>query len=293
MIMNQLLSYVSYRGSGTMAEFFATCRSLGMEQPWSGLRNLSDLGHMEYTWLEPSGWAVAPPVLAPLPVPTPTAVLCGGRSAELVHQLRRSGLTLDTRPQALGPDIWVIRAPHQDALRGLASAVGLACAPEPPAWTLARCLSPLDEYILESSPPVPFPTTYSPHWFDPSTGQFSLETMVNRDGLWRYQDRPRGGRTRYLLRQSHQILQVSDPDAVRLQLRTPGQTFASYDLGTQSVLWRRWHPLPRLYARALVLCSGLLPLVESDSLRYVGVPQALAMLVFGRLGLSAKEVLVA
>lgn len=274
-----------------MASFASACRTLALDMAWSRLRVLSDLGHVDYSWLEPAGWSCSPAVLAFLPGEDPLAVACGQRSPEMMDLLVSRGLDVDVRPQWDGPDVWLVRGRSSEEISGAALELRCICPEEPPAILLAKGLPPLESYIEATSRETQLPFVSTQDQWDPIRNEFMSRPGWNGNGLWRYEDQTRGGRLTYLWLNGGQAFRVGDQDAIKLLLRPVGERVASYQCRDRTFLWNRAVPLPTLYARTLSLCSGYLPVSEGvDWLAFNNVPPLVAAVVCKRLSLSRKEV---
>jgi hypothetical protein len=201
------------------------------------------------------------------------------------------GLEVETRPMQDGPDLWLVQGRSRPEIVSVASAIHLPCPEEPPALSLANALPPLETYVQATTHETQIPFVSTQAQWDQERADFVPRSGWSGSGLWRYEDQLRGGRRTYLWLTEDRVFQVGDQDAIKLLLRPVGDTVASYQSRTRRLLWRKAVPLPTLYARALSLCSGFLPVTEGkDWLAFDNVSQMVAALVCSRLALSRKEV---
>lgn len=276
-----------------MADFASACRMLGIERPWGQLKALSELGHVEYSWLGDAGWSCAPPVLALLPGEESIAVACGARAEEMTEALRGEGLTVEPHSQPDGPAVLLVRDSSRSRLRKRANSTGVLCPDEAPAWSLAKVLPPLEQYMKTQLQEIPYPSATAPALWSAEQEHFISRSALNGNGVWQYEDPIRGRRKGYLYIEHGQAWRIGDLDAALLHGRTHNRAFVEYEDKSHRLLWSRKKPLPALYSRALILCSGHLPQKSTEWLEYRNVPPTIAALVLDRLAILREEVVSA
>jgi len=268
---NRLLYWCSCVGSGDLARLVAVVKSLGTLPEgagiWSLLRRMIVLGHLEVARTS-SGWrwSIAPPVRI-TPASGGPAFSAGRR---LPSDLNAEGVVSES--QKLGPDI-------------------TSCPAWEGAYSARRIidrLPKLDDFIASASAwnETDF-TAYIIKRIDddkyiiaPEADPFGVH-LFERDGrlTWAWFDKTRN---RWI---------VSDPLTISfLHRATAGLAIAALDEEDSLIIpWSDRWPIP--YERAMVLCSGKLPLVICDNnnnllLKYKGIPRELATQVAGNLGVQ-------
>jgi hypothetical protein len=264
---DELLEWISFRQTGRIGDFQVD----GHERTRGIISsNLSALGHIES--LQNSGWRVAPPTLACIPSAVSSAfsgVLCGARTLGLLSKLgnacRHNGATIQVDAQSAGPKRILISALSIDVLADVAAQAGilfqrdagytlLACLPSISAWPRQSCKLPGGKVGL-----VKRFSGREARWL-PATLD---DAHSSAKGFYRIQ---------------------RDWDWVNI-LKLGQSEYASIDERAGRLLTAakhrhaRWTPddrkfslpgtlLPPAYiARALVLCSGLLPSFDKTNSR--------------------------
>src|SRR5436309_2993325 len=123
MDFNQLLLYVSEKGSGTWRDFKLACEWLRSreedppEAPPIAARILSALGHAEFEWGEEITWCAGPPVITMLPRSGGRALLAGARTRYLLKELdnraEEHDVWVETCAQAGAPDAIYVATDHE------------------------------------------------------------------------------------------------------------------------------------------------------------------------------------
>jgi len=258
-----LLEWISFRRTGRMDDLPAERRGITSS-------NLSALGHIEV--IGGSAWRVAPPTLACIPGDASigfSAVLCGARTAGVVHKLhaacKNNGATVQNTAQDAGPSRILVSAPSIDALAKVAAYAGilfqpnagytlLACLPSVGAWPRRPCEMP-DGKIGT----VKRFSGREARWM-PAT----LETVrTSAKGFFRVQ---RDWDWVSILKLGAMDCAYIDDRAGRLitaaKRRHASWTADSHKLSVPGTLFP-----PAYIARALVLCSGPLPDFDKGSAR--------------------------
>lgn len=229
---------------------------------WLGHCDVSGQGSAERIY-------AAPPMLARLPVAgAGKAVLCGARSPrageELAEVCRRLGCRLRVESQSRGaegryvPCRIGIEAESPEALAAAAREAGVACPEAPPAGGLAEFSGTLHEYLL-SRPPLRAPELDWPRRdYDVGALQFCPEGGEKVPRLCAY-DNPHRPERLHRLWQGGAYREVERDWGRYAMLRVAGVDVLSYDPRRFVLLVPAGAPLPRLLARACVLCSGYAP----------------------------------
>jgi len=229
---------------------------------------LENLAHVEFdTRPQRMIVAVTSPAIAVLPgLGLTPGVLVGARSPAGIDRLsgaaKRAGITWEVRSQhgdsKFYPTCISLIAETINDLTAFAASERLDCAEIPPAWSILHFAGSLDDYI---GPLLPEDLT-SLNWdredFDPDSLFFRKTLRQDTAVLSRYTHPAR--RTRlHVLRQAGATTRV-DADWGRFALmRTLSHDVLLYDPQAFALAVPITMPLPRLLARSLCLCSGLLP----------------------------------
>ena len=287
MSANDLLIWMSARVEGSWPQFRSAVEGLHVDEDASDSSEagedatssdlplyqavrlgLERLAHIEFTSVASDRrWRVVPPTLAITRFADEcVGILCGARSPGLHTSLLQlsANVSVDWQPAPGMPDRIRLVSRDIDLLHCAAQDLGLHAQPSAPAALLAA-IPPVDD------PRSRFPSE------PPSTPGWTIHQFSTTDLRWRGAERERAlsasfGLFRFQWR--YQRLHF---------LRWRGRTFqVPVQMGKYVVLWRRrirrlvWHdrsravlsvPVacrpPLLIERALVLCSGQLPRVDS------------------------------
>lgn len=303
MIGDLLLMWMSETGSGNVSDFRSRAawlaRTENLNLPdystkrW--LRDASSLGHCEVDWRR-GIWAVAPPVIARLPLADGLAVLVGSRRRPLLRGIRQADIYVE-RAKRHGSDREIpapttILIPFEDAgeLELYASTLG------------ARYVGCAAAEIAESVPSnEPFPLTAPPAYSSTLERLIAVSpqnwnavpTRIAHplEGLYREQV---NGRWRYALRRSEEWYSCDLSSGMFAELARKGENVFRWkpehasrcSVGTVSI--NGAVPLPPLHARSLVLCSGFPPrfvtAAETVTAIYDNVPHEIAVRISASLG---------
>lgn len=243
---------------------------------WRCASLLDALGHCDFTFSDGSGWLViAPPVLVALPLPgLSRAVLCGARSPETASALAgyaesfKGAVKVSVSSQQAiryyAPARVEIEAEDADDMARFAEAAGVAFARVPAAWSIVLLAGGLDGYLARLSWSRDPEIGWQRQDFDPKSIMFGLPGTSDAR-LSRYQDPIRGTWVYRLVREGESA--PVDPSWGRFAvLDWNGKGILNYDPGRGCLRVPATSPLPRLIARALVLCSGRAPELVTDPL---------------------------
>lgn len=266
------------------------------------LRGFDSLGHCEVI-SDSDGLriVISPSSLVRLPTSVSMAVLCGSRSPETIDAVRtaamKSQVVVETmaHPGDLSPLLpqrVVLRAPADPNLSDFAESLGITFTATPTAHALACMSATLDQIAgsleWKTAPELQWPSAD----FDPEHNRFTRPQHSRMPfRLTRYLD-PVKNIFRYYMWNSDECAAI-DPDWGRyLALQKSGFGVLYFDSMRHLLTMPRWLPLPRLLARAVVLCSGSSPrtLMRSsareatDFAVYELVPNSIAELVAAKVG---------
>lgn len=301
MIGDLLLEWMSETGSGDVRRLREHLQWVARsEGPSDGrrvtgrwLRDISNLGHAEIDW-HSGRWSIAPPSISLLPDSDCRAVLSGARRAGLVAAAREGDLGLDEIPQAASgsdlaaPTALLVTYGSQSSLRAFATTLGATYSGSAPVRLAARI--PAIRPGEQAAPPPKGSATlqFLESSEDQSYGVAPPDEASRPDGLYKLEIQ---GRAAHLYRTEGTWYHVDMAVGMFLELARRGESVVRWrrvrggrrDLGTVFVDWGA--PLPPLHARALVLCSGLVPRFGSAgrTAAYENVPLAVARLIAGSL----------
>jgi hypothetical protein len=268
-------------------------------------RALDALGHVEVDFGPNTRLYAARPTLSLLPRSgLPAAVLSGARSPNTIDllsaHLEKSGgkLQLEVRNQRdeskrFPARVTLVGECGED-LACLAQEADLAFEMVPAAWTVLNFAGSLTDYLSGCDWLHTDKLTWEEHQFDVERLRFSSAPSAGDLQLIRYTHPSRQYPVHYLWR-GVEAVRV-DPDWGRFAiLKETHRNVLHYDRSTNAVLLPATVPLPKLLARALCLCSGLVPTavsgsavedspVTAPSFRvYASVPPEFAKMVAGKL----------
>jgi hypothetical protein len=293
--MNQLLLWMSARRSGSEQSLRAKVAEL---EPF-GLRagtgyrqaewDLSRLGHAEFGAAAGGpGWRVAPPVLAAGDYEEPCrAVLCGARTPRMVEALAAHAApgAVGVQAQRWAPDLVSVSARDPAELASLAAKAGFAlqwnaataillAATPPRTACLDRIAMPIGGWAVSR-----FSKTQLA-WVDSSVGEASSVA----GGLFRF--RAERQPTAYVLVERHEPY-ACDPAGAKYRILHRARRRnrpMSYDAASQELAVRATCRPPALVERALVVCSGGLPVFREGRIIYGRVDRGIAAAAAALLG---------
>lgn len=255
--------------------------------PQVALRAISALGHCEIDTRDGRLQVlVAPPFLARLPrAGFPVAVLCGARAPQTVAEVTEAASKLSAKVdvrRVLGPSLWpaavLVQAEKTEILGAIAERLGIGFGECPSSWSLLSSSITIHK-ILENLEwkSVP-PLDWKREAFDPGRPAFRKGDSPDQGlCLVRYRN-PVSRDYLFRLEKSGQTARIH-PDWGRYAiLCSAGVQPAAYDSASGRAYFPSAAPLPRLLARALVLCSGKPPVAEENESRILGIPSEARLL---------------
>lgn len=259
----------------------------GLPQYWVLRLNLQRLGHAEFAaGAGGRDWRVTPPVLAVTKHPNGVnAVLVGARSDNLLRRLADSGddVRVERESCVSCPDLIRVQSPDEDALLRLVERAVLRIQREAPTAILLS-LPPVDDPGIQQFSEIPIGVDWKIERFSATTLGWASST---RDDIHSCVL----GLFRFTLRYQRRVLLCIHgvPYAMPAQvgkyvvLRRRRRWVLRYDSAHQRLSLPASCRPPFLVERALILCSGALPLLEpkrgsAGILHYCGVPRAVAQL---------------
>jgi hypothetical protein len=293
--MNELLLWMSARRSGSEQSFRAKIAELQPAGHRAGALyrqakwDFSKLGHAEFgAAADGAGWRVAPPTLAAGDYQEPCrAILCGARTPRMLEALAVHGPqgSVGVQAQHTAPDLVSVSARSPDELAALATKSGfplqwnaataiLLTAVPPAAARLERIAMPIGGWTVSR-----FSKTQLA-WVDCS----ARDASILAGGLFRF--RAERQPNKYVLVE-HREPFACDPLSAkyRIILRSRRRNRPmSYDAGSQTLAIRASCRPPALVERALVICSGTLPVFREGRILYGRVDRRTAAAVATFLG---------
>jgi hypothetical protein len=281
---DRLLTWASELGGADWGRWRGVCRYLALE-PTTAACALSDLGHVEFDWVD-NRFAAAAPAAILLPRSSGSALLTGARSIDLERQLeeRAQDFSHDVylHPpigQENGPSTWLCEGDLDD-LPGFCADLQIQFQVQSGRHLVAS----LPAATLEAAAMRERPLDRLPRkWFDPHVRQFKRIGDQARDGLWSVDEERR---------KAHFVHR--DGAWYRLSIREygpylawPQETFLHYSTSQTALLVDTEAPLPPLLARALTLQSGRLPR-RGRQIHYLNVDRPLAEAVAGSLATNLE-----
>lgn len=303
MSANALLLWMSTRGQGSWQQFRAAVEEFRVNDGgltggdgedtsdpyalplYQELRlNLQRLGHAEFfTKTAGADWRVTPPSLAVIQRANGwLGIVAGARSPKLLQRVNAavSPEQLQTLVLPASPDQILVTAKDEETLITIAGRVGLLIQSNAPA-VLLTCLPPIDSPSVRHSFDLPFGT------------EWKIERFSEEDLRWRLATREDavstlGGLFRFALRHQRYVLlcsrgesfQVSSQVGKFIVLRRCRRRVIRYDVRTQRLSIPASCRPPFLIERALILCSGSLPLYQTvagrSTLEYCQIPESIA-----------------
>lgn len=293
---DQLLTWVSVMGSGSLAQLRAATLTLGLSTPADGtariLRRLRLLGHLE-TSADGKRWSAAPAAIVASGADPDRFFLAGARDQALLNAIRQYG-ELEQTPMADG------NAPsHACFIPGDPRMVETVprlrpLAAGPAAERLAAALPGLDGWVSTLQRVVGIrPEQYDLRRYDGV--EFQDVASPTASGLHQFHDRTNTlsgptGDPRFTL-----YFDAGDAAWYRgdwyglrflAESRRRGTTAVRYDPATRDLAVLRDLRWPEIYERAAVLASGRLPRMNATHLVYPDVSPALIASLAERLHLD-------
>ena len=273
-----ILEWCSLKGTGTRGSFERACRSvLGeSERPSQLLHELELSGHVEVDWVDRGRWWVAPTVLSFVEGSGGNAVLLGARSPETMSVLKRLDATGDIQALTVVPQ--GDRSPAAIFV-GVSSTAELAAAGraiDATAKTTVR-LEYKDALVSLETAVAAGASEYTSSGIQAkrlNVTSLRFEPCEVRFGHWApgcYEQMSYGMR-RYLYVDDQGVLHnVERWIAVHAEINRAKDLYSgvpnplSWSPKSQSLFCDARAQLPTMWARAAVMCTGLLPIRHVDS----------------------------
>lgn len=301
MIGNDLLRWMSARGSGSWAQFRAAVDRLAREiadgddggdrddldvsklSLHQQLRlNFERLGFAEFFAADDEEWRVAPAVLVTGQFGVRQAgLLCGARSDDLLRRIQLAAPhVIRVEPQENCPDSMFIETEVPVLLTQIAASAGLISQAEAPTSILSA-IPALGTNLLGSPVEPPLGKDWGFERFRERDLRWETATRGEMErashGLFRLRFRHR---TEFLLRWASRTFRAKPQEAKFLLLRRVRKHVLAYDRQSATLTLPAICRPPLLIDRALLLCNGRLASFEVRegvaSLVYQNIPPAVA-----------------
>ncbi|MBZ5687401.1 MAG: hypothetical protein LAP86_20475 [Acidobacteriia bacterium] len=303
MTPNELLVWISGRQEGSWAQFRGAVEALELDRAGDDTEdgslplhqrvrfNLERLGHVEFDAAGcEDGWRVVPPVLAISGYGGEArGVLCGARTPKLLEKIEReaNGLTFERMPEEDSPDILRVHAREAEALAELAQRAGIAWQVDAPTALLSY-LPRADS--LRGWKPERMPAAGK----DWDVKQFVIAGKRMKWSAVTLQEANAPGATglfcftrfqipQYFLREGAETVRLPGAIAKYRILSQHRRRVLKYKRNEQQITVPAIFRPPVLTERALVLCSGFLPSVNTARgrpwLTYKDVPEDVAGMI--------------
>ncbi|MFY9584173.1 MAG: hypothetical protein WAR21_06765 [Candidatus Acidiferrales bacterium] len=300
MNVNDFLLWLSAKGSGTWSRYRGTIDEMvATDEPngegddiddVSGIEdlpvhhrirlNLERLGHVEFFRREfPNGWRVVPPTLSCRTYHNAAVgILCGARTDQLLARIKdaTADLRINVTSQLECPDRIEIIASEQQQLKQLTHDCGLYFQPEAARMLLAA-IPPVDDWQLRAPAEFPFGDDWEVTRFSAQRLEWIATTPSGARsasfGLFRFQ---MGYQPQYYLQFRGRAYKISVQVGKYIVLRKARRRVISHDTVHQIFAVPVSCRPPLLVDRALTLCEGLIPGIESARLIYQNVSKPIA-----------------
>jgi hypothetical protein len=274
-----VLEWCSVKGTGTRHSFDGACRVVLGETVKSArvLHELELCGHIEVDWVRTGRWSINPPVVSQIEGGGGNAVLIGARSQSTIStlvQLEAAGeiasLTQLTQGPA-SPTAAFIAASSSAALAAAATAIG-ATFKTTVRLEYKNALLTLEDAVSGGSSPFTSSGIQAKR-FNVSTLRF--EPIEVRFGGWKpgcYEQMSHGLRRYLFVDEEGKLHNIDRWLATHAEIRRARESGLSvavplaWSPKNESLLCDSRAQLPIMWARAAVMCNGLLPIrrVTSD-----------------------------
>lgn len=289
MRVNELILWLSARVQGSWEQFKGAVEALhlpddepdGAEVPEEDSRQgglplhlelrlmLERLGHAEFfAGGCEGGWRIAPPIWAALGAKEPpAAVLSGARTLPMLDRVRCANVgaaALHIDEDATSPTVYRLTAPSSEGLLSAAAATGIRVQFDAPRAMLCA-LSPVCR-TYEEIAELPIGRDWIVEQFDaqslrwrPSSRE---EGCTARDGLFRFR---LPYQRRHFLRRRGRSYEMEGASAKYALLRRRRRSIFRYAPASKECVVPATCRPPTLVERALILCSGRLPVFEASN----------------------------
>jgi hypothetical protein len=290
---NTLIYWMSHLGEGSWQAFSQAVMQLagpsehGDEDQFRKLVQsirfrLSETGAADFTPEKNRRWQVLPPVFASFQEEPKKAVLCGGRSPELVRRLRQlvreHGCEERLSARPLLPDHIIISGPT-DALDAIASTTSIRRSADF-AEELIESFVTIDKH-LANAPAQELMTGWTRRYFDLTSCRWTTDPLPRTvcECTSRY------NRTMTFLQVSRtKTVLLPRREAIYGAAAMSGVPIISYDAKTSLLKVPMHAPLPDACARLVCISSGNVGVLDGGSVSYGPVSPRIAKIIFASVG---------
>lgn len=281
-----LLEWMSFRNSGDVDD--VPLDLAGGTRPQRIVDDLAMLGHLEA--VDPRAWRIAPPVLAGMPhdsAEPATAVLCGARTPGVLARLGDAcldtGAEMMTAEVSNRPSVVRLIAASRQSLMAVADRAGIRLQDDA-AFALLACLPAVNHWPRTPCPMVAGRVD--------SVRQFSRSELTWVDKT--LSEATAAGSGLFRIKRdwdSVTILKSGVTDCTRIDDRAgrfivaARRRLAKWDRQTQTLSFPLQLYPPVIIARALILCTGGLPVYGDRRVHFRGVTPTVLRLALAITGL--------
>jgi hypothetical protein len=247
--------------------------------PAYAARVLATLGHIEIDW-HARKWTIAPGTLARLPFAGGHALITGSRTRtlaariELLARDEEAEVYVTRYPQPNGPCAVFIACDDEHDLEALAGDLEIRYE-HAAGERIAQLLPSIDSY-LGAARSAPLPARFGVSKLNALALRFEAVEADNSPGLYEYE--VFSGNEWRLRDADGAIYSLDRSISIYAALSRWGENVLRYmpDSLNGTLVVPRRAPLPDLHARAVALCSGLVPQRHGNTLYYLNVPRWVA-----------------
>ncbi len=291
---NKLVFWLSHLGEGTWETFRKAVEQLAEPQEkeenvlsklTKALRfRLSDLGFLDFFPQERKRWQMQPPVLASFAESPASAILCGGRSPDLIDGLKSAAeltqCTVHSEGRSSLPDHIIVTGKHE-ALATLANAIRIRHSGDF-AGELIEQLVTIESQLADAQSGQ-LMIGWRRRYFDLHSCQWTPSELRRTvcECISRY------GRTMTFLQISRmKTVILPRREAIYAAAMLSGTSIASYDSDSKTLSAPMHAPLPSACARLACISSGSVGTLSSGSVCYSPVPPRIARIILASVGQS-------
>ena len=289
---NKLVYWLGHLGEGTWEAFRKAVEQLAEPKEHEDdalprlirtLRfRLSDLGFLDFLLDKRKRWQVPPPVLASFPENRETAILCGGRSPDLVAGLKLAAATnqcsirCEERPSL--PDHIIVTG-QINQLEALAASTRIRLSADF-AQELIEHFVTIESLLAEAQSGEAM-IGWRQEFFDLQTCRWTADRLSRTV----CKCASKYGRTMTFLQISRtKTVVLPGREAIYGAAMLSGTSIVSYDAESKTVSVPMSAPLPDACARLACISSGKAGTIDEGLVRYAPVPPRVARIILASLG---------
>ena len=266
------------------------------------IRMLDSLGHCEFDFDSRKVY-VCPPLLVTIPsIGLPRVVLTGARDSSLVDTLRQGvknmgGSALFARLQQKGypllPEAIIIESVNFETIKEIANVSKISYKQSVSSWAIINYSSGIDEVmetsVFEENRPL---KNWTRRVFSTKYLQFISQSKDQNEVQLVEYTNPVTQQKQHWLWKGDRAARVDRDFGRYLALAHDGVNILVYDNLRNRLSVPEFIPLPRLFARALTLCSGIAPMRATISAHNkFGLPPKLRVSVYRKVPMEVSNIL--